>query len=115
MATTSPTTTSPFSRTRGTDTADVELVAGGKTFFWRGEYGWDLNARETLDTELNVFADFEPKLSAASRASEIALPREHPAGAAARMCAAQCGRRAFVAMDSMDLWIEIARDALLRA
>ena len=42
---------------------------GGRTFFWSGVYGWDLNDRETLDTQLNVFADFEPKLSEGSRAS----------------------------------------------
>src|SRR5256886_9620755 len=42
---------------RGVDTADIEHVAGGKTFFWRGLYGWDLNDRETLDTQLNVFAE----------------------------------------------------------
>src|SRR6201981_2956634 len=53
-------------RSRGVDTDDIEHVAGGKTFFWAGEYGWDFNDRETLDTQLNVFADFEPKLSAAS-------------------------------------------------
>ena len=38
-------------------TDDIEHVAGGRTFFWRGEYGWDLNDRETLDTQLNVFAE----------------------------------------------------------
>ena len=48
---------------RGVITADIEHVAGGKTFFWSGVYGWDLNDRETLDTQLNVFAEFEPKLS----------------------------------------------------
>src|SRR5438067_7214872 len=42
-------------RTRGTDTSDVTIVEDGETFFWRGEYGWDLNSRETLDTRLNVF------------------------------------------------------------
>src|SRR6476469_2769798 len=54
-------------RARGVDTDDIEHVAGGRTFFWRGEYGWDRNDRETLDTQLNVFADFQPKLSEASR------------------------------------------------
>src|ERR1700757_3196767 len=48
--------------TRGTEVADVERVAGGRTFFWKGEYGWDLNTRETLATDLNVFEHFEPKL-----------------------------------------------------
>src|SRR5258708_2405037 len=55
---------------RGVDTTDIERVPEGRTFFWRGEYGWDLNTRRTLETQLNVFERFEPKLSEASRASE---------------------------------------------
>src|ERR1700749_2432276 len=58
-------------QTRGTVTDDVERVAGGKTFFWSGEYADNLNSRETITTDLNVFADFEPKLSEASRSSEV--------------------------------------------
>ena len=45
--------------TRGTDVSDVERVPDGKTFFWAGEYGWDLNSRKTLDTQLNVFENFQ--------------------------------------------------------
>src|SRR5579859_7745685 len=56
--------------TRGTDVGDVERVSG-KTFFWAGEYGWDLNSRETLATELGVFESFQPKLSAASRDCDV--------------------------------------------
>src|SRR5881409_331249 len=56
-------------RSRGIDTSDIERVSDGKTFFWRGKYGWDLNERTTLDTQLNVFAEFEPKLSDASRSA----------------------------------------------
>src|SRR5256714_2366707 len=58
-------------RARGVNTEDIERVAGGRTFFWKGEYGWDLNDRETHDTQLNVFADFQPKLSDASKSSEV--------------------------------------------
>src|SRR3712207_6492527 len=47
----------------GVDTTDLERVPEGKTFFWRGRYDFDLNTAHTLDTELNVFADFQPKLS----------------------------------------------------
>ncbi len=47
---------------RGIDVSDVERIAGGKTFFWRGEYGWDLNSRETLDTQLSMLEGFQPKL-----------------------------------------------------
>jgi sugar/nucleoside kinase (ribokinase family) len=100
-------------RTRGTNTDDVERVAGGKTFFWHGEYGWDLNSRETHDTQLGVFETFEPKLGEASRASEVLfLANIQPD--VQRGVREQCPDARFVALDSMNLWIEIARDALVR-
>ena len=54
-------------RARNIDVSDIEHIAGGETFFWAGEYGWDLNSRETLETRLGVFEHFEPKLSQAAR------------------------------------------------
>jgi sugar/nucleoside kinase (ribokinase family) len=99
---------------RGVDTTDIEHVAGGRTFFWRGEYGWDLNSRETLETQLNVFETFEPKLSQASRASEVLfLANIQPD--LQRQVRAQCEAARFVALDSMNLWIDIARDSLVAA
>jgi sugar/nucleoside kinase (ribokinase family) len=101
-------------RERGIDVSDVERVPGGKTFFWRGEYGWDLNSRETLDTQLGVFDGFQPKLSDASRASEVLfLANIQPD--LQREVRAQLPAAQFVALDSMNLWIEIARDSLLGA
>ena len=63
---------------RGVITDDIEHVPGGKTFFWAGRYERDPNIRHTLQTDLNVFADFEPKLSDASRAAETRVPGQHP-------------------------------------
>jgi sugar/nucleoside kinase (ribokinase family) len=101
-------------RTRGIDVVDVERVAGGRTFFWRGEYGWDLNTRETLDTQLGVFEGFAPKLSERSRSSDVLfLANIQPD--LQREVRAQLTRARFVALDSMNLWIEIARDALVAA
>src|SRR5918995_1244076 len=51
---------------RGVITDDIERVAGGETFFWEGHYEYDMNVAHTDDTQLNVFADFQPKLSEAS-------------------------------------------------
>src|SRR5438445_7665082 len=97
-------------RARGVDTQDIERVEGGKTFFWRGEYGWDLNDRRTLDTQLNVFADFEPKLSEASAAADVLfLANIQPD--LQRRVREQCPDARFVALDSMNLWIETARDS----
>jgi sugar/nucleoside kinase (ribokinase family) len=99
--------------TRGTSTEDVERVAGGKTFFWAGEYGWDLNSRETLDTQLGVFEEFQPKLSQASRESDVLfLANIQPD--LQRQVREQCQEARFVALDSMNLWIDIARESLVR-
>ena len=56
---------------RGIDTADIEHVPGGETFFWRGHYDHDMNVAHTDETQLNVFADFEPKLSPRSCESQM--------------------------------------------
>jgi sugar/nucleoside kinase (ribokinase family) len=101
-------------RRRGVDVADVERVAGGKTFFWRGEYGWDLNTRETLDTQLGVFEGFQPKLSEQSRSSEVLfLANIQPE--LQQQVRSQMPHARFVALDSMNLWIDIARDSLVSA
>lgn len=99
---------------RGVDTDDIERVAGGRTFFWAGRYERDVNVRHTLQTDLNVFEDFEPKLSEASRSADVVfLANIQPELQIA--VREQCNRARFTAMDSMNLWIDIARDDLVRA
>jgi sugar/nucleoside kinase (ribokinase family) len=101
-------------RRRSIDVSDVERIPGGRTFFWRGEYGWDLNSRETLDTQLGVFEGFQPKLSERSRASDVLfLANIQPD--LQRDVRAQLPQARFVALDSMNLWIDIARDSLVAA
>src|SRR5205085_7052996 len=98
-------------RARGVDTTDIEHVEGGKTFFWRGEYGWDLNSRETLETQLNVFEGFDPKLSQRSRSSDVLfLANIQPE--LQRRVREQLPEARFVALDSMNLWIEQRREPL---
>lgn len=99
-------------QTRGTSTEDVERVAGGRTFFWKGRYGPDLGTRETLDTQLGVFEAFSPKLSEQSRGSEVLFLANIQPGLQLEV-RAQCANAQFVALDSMNLWIDIARDQLL--
>ena len=98
---------------RGVDTEDVEHVAGGETFFWRGHYEDDLNTAHTDETRLGVFGDFEPKLSEASRAAEMVfLGNIQPD--LQRRVREQCAGARLVALDSMNLWIETARESLER-
>ena len=84
----------------------------GRTFRWGGEYHPDMVGRDTLFTELNVFEAFEPKLTEAQRqASVIFLANIHPSLQSSVLEQAACPH--FVAVDTMNFWIEGARDQLL--
>ncbi len=96
------------------NTEDVEMVKGGKTFFWHGEYGYDLNDRVTHDTQLNVFEQFEPKLSPESaNCRMLFLANIFPA--LQMQVRSHCPDAEFAALDSMNLWIESAREELIAA
>jgi len=100
-------------RAHGVNTDDIEQVEGGKTFFWAGEYEWNVNIRHTLDTQLNVFGDFEPKLSEATKQSEILfLANIQPD--LQRDVREQCTGAKLAGLDSMNYWIESTRDSLVR-
>jgi sugar/nucleoside kinase (ribokinase family) len=100
-------------RRHGVNTDDIEHVEGGETFFWAAEYEWNLNVRHTLDTQLNVFGDFEPKLSEASRqADTLFLANIQPD--LQREVREQATGAKLAALDSMNYWIETTRDSLLR-
>jgi sugar/nucleoside kinase (ribokinase family) len=101
-------------RRRGVDVSDVERIAGGKTFFWQGKYGWDLNSRETLDTQLGVFEGFQPKLSERSRESEVLFLANIQPDLQLEV-RRQLPDARFVALDSMNLWIDVARESLVSA
>jgi sugar/nucleoside kinase (ribokinase family) len=98
---------------RGVNTDDIERVEGGKTFFWRGHYEYDLNTAYTDDTQLNVFGDFQPKLSDGSMAASVLfLANIQPD--VQREVREQCEGARLAGLDSMNLWIETARDSLVR-
>ena len=99
-------------QTRGTNVDDVARVPGGRTFFWRGEYGWDLNSRESLDTQLNVFEHFAPELSRVSCECDVLFLANIQPGLQLEV-RRQCPGARFVALDSMNLWIDVARDQLV--
>ena len=98
---------------RGVITDDVEHVAGGKTFFWKAHYEYDMNLAHTEDTQLGVFGEFEPKLSEESRnADNLFLANIQPD--VQRGVREQCTETRFAGLDSMNLWIDTARDSLLK-
>src|SRR4030095_14226321 len=91
------------------DTSDLERIPDGKTFRWFGRYDYDLNVAHTLDTQLNVFADLQPKLSQGSkRARLVFLGNIQPD--LQRGVREQVPNAELVALDTMNLWIDIARE-----
>jgi sugar/nucleoside kinase (ribokinase family) len=97
---------------RKIDLAGLEL-AKGKTFSWSGEYELNMNNRRTLSVELNVFEKFDPKLPEDYRATPYVL-LGNIAPSLQRSVCAQVQKPKFIVADTMDLWIEIARQDLLK-
>jgi sugar/nucleoside kinase (ribokinase family) len=99
-----------FLKNRGVDLQGVSSVAG-KTFRWKGRYGYNLNEAETLDTQLGVFANFKPDIPQAyRRATHVFLANIHPA--MQLYVLKQVHSPKLVAMDTMNFWIDGERPAL---
>jgi sugar/nucleoside kinase (ribokinase family) len=101
-------------RGRGVITDDIEHVEGGKTFFWSGEYQYDLNTAHTRDTQLGVFGDFEPKLSEESKNAEFLFLANIQPQLQQRVREEATGAH-LAGLDSMNLWIENEHEALAKA
>lgn len=100
-----------FLETRGVDLSGLEVCAG-RTFRWSGDYGADLNEARTLSTELNVFETFRPRLTPTQRAAPYVFLANIQPKLQLEVLEQMDGPR-FVAADTMNLWIENEREALL--
>ncbi len=101
-----------FLADRSVDLAGLERRQGD-TFRWKGEYGYDLNTAHTLDTQLNVFQDFQPQVPDSFRESEyVFLANIDPELQASVLDQVNSPR--LVACDTMNFWIEGKRDELVK-
>jgi sugar/nucleoside kinase (ribokinase family) len=98
---------------RNIDISGIEIVKGGKTFFWSGKYHNDLNSRDTLVTELNVLADFNPVVPQEFKDAEVVmLGNLHPivqSGVLDQMTT----KPKLVVLDTMNFWMDCALPELL--
>ena len=98
---------------RGVDLEAVEIKKDEKTFFWSGRYHMDMNTRDTLDTQLNVLANFQPVVPDSYQGAEF-LMLGNLAPAVQRSVIEQLKvRPKLIVMDTMNFWMEIALDDLL--
>lgn len=98
-------------RGRGVDMAGLEVVQDGKTFRWKGRYHDNMNDRTTLETHLNVFEQFSPKLPPAFRGSDFLFLANIQPGLQLQVFK-QMERPRMVGLDTMNLWISIANEEL---
>lgn len=96
---------------RGIDVSGLSQVAGGKTFTWTGRYEPNMNDRETLEVELNVFGQFDPVLPEDYRQAKYVFLANGVPSVQMKVLSQVPGRRLAVA-DTMDLWIQTQRDDL---
>ena len=101
--------------TRGIDLEGVKIVEEGKSFFWAGEYDKNMIDRTTLTTELNVLDDFDPVLPPLYRNSDFLMLGNLTPQIQIRVMEQMNDRPGFIAMDTMNFWIDIARDDLKEA
>ncbi|RXR34194.1 sugar kinase [Flavobacterium piscinae] len=93
---------------RDIDISGIEIVKGGKTFFWSGRYHNDLNSRDTLVTELNVLADFQPKVPAEYKDSDVVmLGNLHPI-VQISVLDQMTSKPKLVVLDTMNFWMDCA-------
>ena len=98
---------------RKIDISGLEIVKGGKTFFWSGLYHNDLNSRDTLDTQLNVLADFQPKVPQNFKDSDVVmLGNLHPLVQSSVLDQLETKPK-LVVLDTMNFWMDCALPELL--
>lgn len=98
---------------RRVDTAGLQVKEGGKTFFWKGKYMSNMNDRETLEVELNVFGDFDPHVPEAFRDSRYVFLANGSPVVQGKVLD-QMSQPALVVADTMDLWIQTQHEDLLK-
>lgn len=98
---------------RNIDVSAIEIVKGGKTFFWSGKYHNDLNSRDTLDTQLNVLADFKPAVPKNYKNPDIVmLGNLHPLVQMSVL--EQLEGNPMVVLDTMNFWMDNSWDDLIK-
>lgn len=100
-------------RQRGVNTDGVQRLSGQKSFFWEGRYHDDLNSRDTLVTELNVLADFNPVLPEPARHCAYVMLGNLTPDVQRRVLEQMAERPRLVALDTMNFWMDVALESLL--
>ena len=97
---------------RGIDLGGLERVEGGKSFFWSGKYHYDMNTRDTLETQLNVLTELDPKLPNHFRSAPFVMLGNLDPTIQMKVIEQMAPKPKLVVMDTMNFWMDIALDKL---
>ncbi|PPK87788.1 sugar/nucleoside kinase (ribokinase family) [Neolewinella xylanilytica] len=98
---------------RGSDLEGVEVIPEGKSFYWAGRYHDDMMGRDTLDTQLNVLADFDPKVPESYRKAPYVMLGNLTPAVQSRVLDQLTERPKLVALDTMNFWMDHALEDLM--
>ena len=99
---------------KGINTDSIEIVPKGKTFYWKGKYHSDWNKRDTLSTQLNVLADFNPIVSDENKEAEIiVLGNLHPIVQNTVLDQVDTNKKCII-LDTMNFWMDNALEELMK-
>jgi len=99
-------------KNKGIDTEGVQIIEGGKSFFWSGRYHNDMNTRDTLVTELNVLADFDPIIPESYEDCEYLLLGNLTPQVQMTTLTRLKRKPKLVVLDTMNFWMDVAMDDL---
>ncbi|MCR9289007.1 MAG: PfkB family carbohydrate kinase [Bacteroidetes bacterium] len=107
-----PNTELEYMKSRGIKLEGLQIKEGEKSFFWAGRYHDNMNKRDTLDTQLNVLADFDPVLPDSYKNSEFLMLGNLTPDVQMRVIEQMEHPPKLIAMDTMNFWMDIAMDRL---
>ncbi|MEO0896357.1 MAG: PfkB family carbohydrate kinase [Bacteroidota bacterium] len=99
-------------KNKGIDLEGVQIIEGEKSFFWAGKYHNDMNSRDTLDTQLNVLADFDPKVPDSYQDCEFLMLGNLTPDVQRLVIERLHKRPKLIALDTMNFWMDVALDSL---
>lgn len=100
-------------KARGVSLEGLQVRRGERSFFWAGKYHFNMNDRDTLDTQLNVLADFDPQLPVSYRQPEFVMLGNLTPSVQLRVIEQLEARPKLIAMDTMNFWMNTSMDSLM--
>ncbi|MBL7903067.1 MAG: sugar kinase [Bacteroidia bacterium] len=99
-------------KSSGVSLEGLQVKKGEKSFFWKGKYHNDLNSRDTLDTQLNVLADFQPVVPPSAKNAEFLMLGNLVPAVQRSVIEQMASRPKLIVMDTMNFWMDVAMEEL---